>query len=31
MLWKYSDIKNVAYFYVRQLFKKIIDETKQER
>lgn len=30
-VWEHSDIKNVAYFYVRQFFKKIIDETKQER
>lgn len=30
-LWEHSDLKNVAYFYVRQLFKKIVDETKQRR
>lgn len=30
-VWEHSDIKNVAYFYVRQLFKKIVDETKQRR
>ena len=30
-VWEHSDIKNVAYFYVRQLFKKIVDETKQGR
>ena len=30
-VWEHSDIKNVAYFYVRQLFKKIVDETKRGR
>ena len=30
-VWEHSDIKNVSYFYVRQFFKKIVDETKQGR
>ena len=30
-VWEHSDIKDVAYFYVRQIFKKIVDETKQGR
>ena len=30
-VWEHSDIKDVAYFYVRQIFQKIVDETKQGR
>ena len=30
-VWEHSDFKNVAYFYARQIFKKIVDESKQGR